>query len=186
MATFIAGLFRYEIISSAVRPLHRRFRSCVILLLPFDTCHAKHGRMACHVTRFESQYHFDSSKNMYTSRNSCSLVVAQMFPNSHRKPVPPRVLFKINYELSSATPRLNEGKRAKSWFQPAYLETYSARGMITDRPPRNESKKRCLPALHGLLARYLVVKGWLNYFDESSIRGSTGSFAFNNRPSWGG
>lgn len=55
-----------------------------------------------------------------------------------------------------------------------------------NRPPRNESKKRCLPALHGLLARYLVVKGWLNYFDESSIRGSTGSFAFNNRPSWGG
>lgn len=146
MATFIAGLFRYEIISNAVRPLHRRFRSCVILLLPFDTCHAKHGRMACHVTRFKSQYHFDSSKNMYTSRNSCSLVVAQMFPNSHRKPVPPRVLFKINYELSSATPRLNEGKRAKSWFQPAYLETYSARGMITDRPPRNESKKRCLSA----------------------------------------
>lgn len=185
MATFIAGLFRYEIISSAVRPLHRRFRSCVILLLPFDTCHAKHGRMACHVTRFKSQYHFDSSKNMYTSRN-CSLVVAQMFPNSHRKPVPPRVLFKINYELSSATPRLNEGKPAKSWFQPAYLETYSARGMITVPLGTKVRKDACLPALHGLLARYLVVKGWLNYFDESSIRGSTGSFAFNNRPSWGG
>lgn len=112
----LPGLFGYEITSSRpVRPPRPRFRSYVILLLPsirsFDTSHT--GRMACaRVTPLvskgpKSEYHFDSSKSIHIYRNSCRatmLVVKQMFSsgrqfeNSHRKR-PPRVLFKINYEL---------------------------------------------------------------------------------------
>lgn len=67
---------------------------------------------------------------------------------------------------------------------PAYLETYSARGMITVPLESKESKKR-LPTLRSFGISSLKAGSITSM--NLQLEGSTGSFAISTTgPSWGG